>query len=311
VNYSVSANTTTSQRVGTIAVAGQTFTLTQDGQPACTYAISPATVSYDAAAHAGSIAVTCAAGCGWWAASNASWITITSSDTGYGNRTVTYSVAANTSTSARTGTIAAAGQTFTITQQGQSCTYAISPTGSSPAASATTGSVNVTCGTSCPWTAASNVSWITITSSATGNGGGTVSYAVSANTSTSPRTGTLTIAGQTFTMTQAGKSNRVISVSPRSIDFGKVRVRTFATKTVTVSNTGTANLTVSGIALSGTNADQFRRTTKCRTVAPKGSCSIQVIFAPTFKGNKSATLSISSDDPNTPVAGVALAGTGR
>jgi hypothetical protein len=62
----------------------------------------------------------------------------------------------------------------------------------------------VTAGASCAWTATSNSGFITILSGATGTGNGTVSYSVAANPSTSPRTGTVTIAGQTFTVTQAG-----------------------------------------------------------------------------------------------------------
>jgi hypothetical protein len=64
------------------------------------------------------------------------------------------------------------------------------------------GSVTVTSDSS--WTAASDASWITINSGSSGSGDGTVNYTVSANSSTSQRTGTITIAGRTFTVTQAG-----------------------------------------------------------------------------------------------------------
>ena len=55
----------------------------------------------------------------------------------------------------------------------------------------------------CNWTAISNTSWITITLGNSGSGNGTVSYSVLANTSSS-RTGTMTIAGQTVTVVQDG-----------------------------------------------------------------------------------------------------------
>src|SRR5206468_9799643 len=55
----------------------------------------------------------------------------------------------------------------------------------------------------------SNVSWITITGGASGTGIGTVTYSVATNTGASPRTGTLTIAGQTVTITQA--ANRSVN----------------------------------------------------------------------------------------------------
>ena len=54
----------------------------------------------------------------------------------------------------------------------------------------------------CAWTAVSNTDWITVTSGTSGSGNGGVSYSVAANTGTASRTGTLTIAGQTFTVTQ-------------------------------------------------------------------------------------------------------------
>ncbi|HEX8424045.1 MAG TPA: M36 family metallopeptidase, partial [Pyrinomonadaceae bacterium] len=87
---------------------------------------------------------------------------------------------------------------------GGTCTYSISPSSASVASGGGTGSVGVTAGTGCTWTAASNASFITITSGASGSGNGTVNYSVAANTGTTSRTGTLTIAGQTFTVSQAG-----------------------------------------------------------------------------------------------------------
>ncbi len=56
----------------------------------------------------------------------------------------------------------------------------------------------------CEWTATSNAAWITINSGSSYNGSGKVQYSVLANTDTSSRTGTLTIAEQTYTVTQGG-----------------------------------------------------------------------------------------------------------
>jgi Zn-dependent metalloprotease len=90
------------------------------------------------------------------------------------------------------------------TDCGGTCTFSINPTSSSQPATGGTGSVTVTAGAGCAWTAVSNASFITITGGASGSGSGTVSYSVASNTSTASRTGTMTIAGQTFTVTQAG-----------------------------------------------------------------------------------------------------------
>jgi hypothetical protein len=80
--------------------------------------------------------------------------------------------------------------------------FAISPTAQNFPASGGTGTVGVI--GPCAWSATSNASWITVTSGASGTGNGTVGFNVVANTGTSQRTGTLTIAGKTFTVTQDG-----------------------------------------------------------------------------------------------------------
>ena len=49
----------------------------------------------------------------------------------------------------------------------------------------------------------SNDSWIIVQSGASGTGPGTVTYRVTKNNGNSPRTGTLTIAGRTFTVVQS------------------------------------------------------------------------------------------------------------
>jgi hypothetical protein len=90
------------------------------------------------------------------------------------------------------------------TDCGGTCTFSITPTSASQPAGGGAGSVSVTAGAGCSWTATSNAAFISITSGSSGSGSGTVNYSVAANTATTARTGTLTIAGQTFTVTQAG-----------------------------------------------------------------------------------------------------------
>src|SRR2546423_967321 len=93
--------------------------------------------------------------------------------------------------------------TFDIVAPGGGCAYSLSATSQSVPAAGGTGSVGVTAGSGCTWTAVSNASWITISSGANGSGNGTVAYSAAANTATTARTGTLTIAGQTLTVTEA------------------------------------------------------------------------------------------------------------
>ena len=84
------------------------------------------------------------------------------------------------------------------------CTYALSATGLSFGAGGGRSSVGVTAASGCAWTAVSDASWITVTSDGNGDGSETVGYSVAANNTTSSRAGTITIAGQRFTVTQSG-----------------------------------------------------------------------------------------------------------
>jgi hypothetical protein len=69
-----------------------------------------------------------------------------------------------------------------------------------PLSGFTNASISVITGSSCAWTATSSVSWITITSGASGTGLASATYTVAP--ATFLRTGTLTVAGQTVTITQ-------------------------------------------------------------------------------------------------------------
>src|SRR6185295_11369278 len=101
---------------------------------------------------------------------------------------------------ARTGFVTIGGELFTIQQAGLPCSYQLSPTNASFTAAGGTGSVAVAAPGGCGWTATANDGWITITSGTNGNGNGSVGYAVAVNPTGLPRTGTLTIAGLTFTV---------------------------------------------------------------------------------------------------------------
>lgn len=220
VAYSVSPNTTGVDRAGTLQVAGQSVTVAQAGS--CSFNVSPTSQAEPAAGGSATVSVSTTSGCAWTAASNASWITVTSGTAGTASGTVAYTVAANTTTSARTATLNVAGQAVTVTQAG-SCGYTISPTTQSEPAGGGAASVTVTTTSGCSWIATSNVGWITVTSGASGSGNGTVGYTVAANTTTTTRSGTLSVAGQTLTVTQdagaASPTACTYGVSPTSVRF--------------------------------------------------------------------------------------------
>jgi hypothetical protein len=107
-------------------------------------------------------------------------------------------------------------------------------------------------------------------------------------------------------------------VNPTTYDFSNVNVgSTSALQTVTISNTGTADLHISGIALSdttnytlNTNGGSGPCGSTTPTITPNSSCTVTATFSPSSTGQKDANLTVNSDDPDTPTLNVSLSGTG-
>ncbi|HMC60193.1 MAG TPA: BACON domain-containing protein, partial [Candidatus Solibacter sp.] len=115
-----------------------------------------------------------------------------------------YTASPNPGSSVRTAILTVGVQAVNVTQAAGACSYSLSSTGAFVALTSGTGTLAVTASAGCPRTAVSNDSWLTFTSGAAGSGTGTVGYSFAANPNATPRSGTLTIAGQPFTITQAG-----------------------------------------------------------------------------------------------------------
>jgi Cep192 domain 4 len=104
-----------------------------------------------------------------------------------------------------------------------------------------------------------------------------------------------------------------ISVSSTSLDFGSANVGESSSINLTVTNSGSANLSIRQVTLGGANALDFdTRNDSCTgaTLTPSRDCTVQIVFSPHSTGSKSATLSISSNDPDTPTQTVSLNGSG-
>lgn len=90
------------------------------------------------------------------------------------------------------------------------CSYELDPTVGSFGSSGGAGSVNVTAGAGCAWSASTTSTWIAIDSgSSSGTGDGAVSYLVAANTGAA-RSGTISIGGEVFTVTQEQGGSGVV-----------------------------------------------------------------------------------------------------
>lgn len=256
-------------RTGTLTIAGQSVTITQAGATAsCTYSVSPTSLSLAATNGAGTVAVTATAGCAWTAVDTVTWLSVTSGGSGTGNGSVTIAASDNTG-AARSGTVTVANLTVTVNQAAAACSFTVSPTSASiGAAGGTPPHIDVKTSPACSWTASSGVNWIAIVTGASDTGSGTVTYSVLPNTGPA-RTGTLTVAGQTVTVSQA--NGCAYSIAPTSQTFqytggtgGLVTVTTqsgcawtaeskdnWITVTSGATGTGTGNVTFTVAASDG------------------------------------------------------------
>jgi hypothetical protein len=205
VFFSVDANPTTDIRFGAITIGGKTFGVTQRAL-SCAISIDTSGLGspFPAAATTGAIGVGAAdSACPWSAASNAAWLTVVAPGRGSGSGSFSVSAAPNTSVNSRSAQITVAGQSVTLAQSGVTCAFTLrSPSGTAPA-SGGVGSAGVISAPGCAWTSNPNAPWLTITSSAN-TGAGDVQFSAAANNGASSRSGTLTIAGQTYTINQPG-----------------------------------------------------------------------------------------------------------
>ena len=103
-----------------------------------------------------------------------------------------------------------------------------------------------------------------------------------------------------------------VTLSPSGLSFsGQAVGTTSSAQTVTLTNNATTALTISGIAVTGTNPGDFAQTSTCplgpSTLAAGASCTISVSFTPTATGTRSASLAVSDSASSTPQA-VSLSG---
>jgi hypothetical protein len=205
----VTADNINSDAVGNGDNVDQDFAVviyTPAGGGDCAFTVNPTTVNLKAAGtKSKTVSVKAhAAGCAWTAVSNDAFITILSGSNGVGNGSVRYAVAGNTNTTALSGSMTIAGQAVTVDQAAGGCTNKLSPVSAKFSAAGGAKTVKVKAKYSdCVWMAVSNESFITITGGTNGVGKGVVSYTIAPNTNSVARRGTMTIAGQTFTVTES------------------------------------------------------------------------------------------------------------
>jgi subtilase family serine protease len=228
--------------------------------------------------------------------------TVALTGTGSGSPAVTLSPTSLTFASTNIGSVSAA-QTVTLknTGTGPLTVSSVSLTGNNSAAYAQTN----TCGTAVAASASCTIS-ITFKPTAAGAAPATLTIADNASTKT-----------QAVAITGTGiASAPVATLSTASLSFPNTVVNpstgyaSSPAQFVTLTNSGTAALTLTSIALSGANPTSFTQMNNCpSSLAVSASCIILASFAPTASGARSATLVI-TDNASSATQSVALTGTG-
>ncbi len=189
-----------------VAAIGPTGTGTSDPSntfqfSSCSFTLGSTGQGVPSGGATGNVSVTTSSSCAWTAASAASWVTVNPAS-GSGSGSVGFVVTENLGTE-RVATLTIGGQAFTITQAAAAgCSYSMSPSSQSFNQGGGTGSVAVSCGSACDWTAATAASWITLARTSA-RGAASLGYTVAKNTVASARAGTITIAGLSYTVNQA------------------------------------------------------------------------------------------------------------
>ena len=101
-----------------------------------------------------------------------------------------------------------------------------------------------------------------------------------------------------------------ITVTPASVAFGNVSLGNTPSSTITVTNDGSADLTITGVAAPALPFSITADTCDGQTLAPTDTCAITVQFAPDAAQVYNGNVSISSNDPDEDTVVVALSGTG-
>jgi hypothetical protein len=106
-----------------------------------------------------------------------------------------------------------------------------------------------------------------------------------------------------------------VTCQPAQLEFTSQGQMPSQVQTIMITNTGSESLSIDAIGIEGTDPSDFiidsgSDTCSNKTLLTLESCTLDIVFLPASGGIKSANLSIPSNDPNTPVWTVPLAGAG-
>ena len=215
VTIAIAENPSYKARTGTVTIGSETFTVTQEGRTDLLLAISPERSEASVNGANGLISVLATPDLPWSARSSESWLTIMDKySSGTGNGNVVYVISPNPTLNQRTGKIiisssayGVSSKTHTVVQDAAVAT--VSSSGYEFVAAGETTSVNVMVSDIVQWTVEESLDWITVQGSASRTGPGTVVISAKENTTIYPRSGTITIAGHAFAVSQKARGVEV------------------------------------------------------------------------------------------------------
>jgi hypothetical protein len=200
-------------RSGTIQIAGEIVQIDQGA--GCTFSIGANAGPVEAAGGLFEVPVAAPPGCTWNAQSNSSWIGV-KFGSGSGNGSAQFVASGNTGP-ARQGRVTVAGKSVDV-MQADGCTYAVTPPSQDVPPSGGAGSIAVTTGEGCHWTASEPDDWVTVSPSS-GSGTGTVAFTIAPNP-TIARSTTIGIAGRSVTVNQASACTFALAPPYLTYDAG-------------------------------------------------------------------------------------------
>ena len=150
----------------------------------------------------GTVSITTQPECGWTASTQAPWITDLSPTSGQGSGQLAFRAAPNTEPSAREADIVVNNDRVRVVQEALRCVFGVRPGNLTFDASGGTTRAAVSVMDKCAWGASSSAQWITVASGANGSGSGSTTFRVAPNTGAA-RSGDITVASQTFRVTQS------------------------------------------------------------------------------------------------------------
>ena len=184
----------------------------------CGVTLSAIDATVPAEGGTGRITVTTARECAWSAASEVGWLSISGSNSGQGDGSIEYRVAANGDPAVRRGAVALNDKRAEVTQAAGTCIIQLRQSSASFPQAGGAGSIDVVASSQlCTWTAVADAEWIAITSGANGKGTASIAFSV-APTAGPPRTATISIAEQRFSIVQS--EGCTYAISPASHTAG-------------------------------------------------------------------------------------------